>query len=252
MAIHEVYYYHNAGVRHVFAVSARRSRKDPPARGKVEGCSLKSMRRLRSALMLYTCPGVPSYAVTLTIRDCASPSVWRKRCHAYWAALGRDNSFSACIWRVELQRRGVPHLHCVMWCADEFLPRLRDIWLNVWGCHDEASYFNAVDVRPIDESWLGYISLHHSKKSDQSAGWEGRQWGIVGRAALARRCFDRFELTDLEHSYFVRLYGRVLRGIGRRVGLPPVGSFDHIGGDYYGVSECIRRSRRWAARVCPF
>lgn len=86
--------------------------KSGGARGVVKGWSKDSRRRFREFMLEHCAPG-PIYGVTLTVPGPpVSPDHWRK----LMVRLIRvcDNHGFCLIWRLELQKRGQPHLHCIV------------------------------------------------------------------------------------------------------------------------------------------
>lgn len=101
------------GVKSV-GVSARIGKppKSGGLRGQVKGWSKNSRRRFREFMLEHRAPG-PIYGVTLTVPGLpVSPDHWRKLMDRLIHACDK-NGFSV-IWRLELQRRGQPHLHCIV------------------------------------------------------------------------------------------------------------------------------------------
>lgn len=213
-------------------------------RGRVSGFSSASSRRFRDLLLsLEGPPGYRAFSYTLTLRDVHSPAWWRSRVNCFAQRLRR---YRVCgFWRVELQRRGVPHLHCVL-----FLPGNMDFgclsqsWLEVCGVqHDPDHIAHAVDCRPIDtEGWYNYVATHATKHKGEQLGWQGRQWGVWTRALLRQRS-SRLEVAPHDaHHYAMRLYSRYLRLRGRR----PVGGYNEFARfvdehEQAVVFACLRR-----------
>lgn len=93
---------------------SRRIGKPPKSgglRGTVKGWSKNSRRRFREFMVEHRAPG-PIYGVTLTVPGPPiSPDHWRGLMDLLrWSCI---NDGYALIWRLELQRRGQPHLHCI-------------------------------------------------------------------------------------------------------------------------------------------
>jgi len=163
--------------------------------------------------MTLTVPGPP-----VTIAE------WRRVFMAYRNRLSRLGNITL-IWRIELQKRGQPHLHCVCW-GTACTRRLRKAWLEVLGLLGpyegpasvkRASHFSsgkergefrpgwakvthrgfwqgahkrAVKINGLGKSdsmgWWRYLAAHASKSKQAQLGWQGRQWGTVNRALLDR------------------------------------------------------------------
>lgn len=176
-------------------------------RGAVRGFSAKSAARLRELLVTREGPaGTVPYAVTLTLRREADAAEWRRVVQRFRVRVASRLKWWT-VWRVELQRRRVPHLHAVMWVdvseaeqvqtEDGFEPafvgRLRREWLGAAGVgpEDWASWRYGVHARPIEggraSGWACYVALHHGKAKESQLGWQGRQWGQwCGSLSVAR------------------------------------------------------------------
>lgn len=182
---------------------------DGGRRGEVVGFSTASARRLRRLLLSCWVPDVPCWAITLTQREAAGPLRWRRCVDAYTKRLARLPGVNCGIWRVELQRRDVPHIHCVAWTP--FPDAWRSAWLAVWGVSDEADHCaHAVHIRAMDcTTWLSYTAAHTSKHKTAQLGWRGRQWGIWGRRWLQHRPCKFYNLGPHD-AYLVGQYLRAL------------------------------------------
>lgn len=87
------------------------------------------------------------------------------------------------VWRVELQRRKVPHLHCVAFVRDVL--DLGDYWLSwlssVFSRHEFFIEYGFACRFVRDPRWLVYCCSHAVKHKADQLGWQGRQWGIINR-----------------------------------------------------------------------
>lgn len=80
-------------------------------RGKIKGWSPSSRRRFRDYMITHE-PDAEIYAVTLTVPgDIVTPEQWKVLFVAYTTTLTRSGV--GAIWRLELQKRGQPHLHMI-------------------------------------------------------------------------------------------------------------------------------------------
>lgn len=135
-------------------------------------------------------------AYTLTIRDCPLDSdEWHKLRRQFVERLRRMGMVRL-HWVTEWQRRGVPHLHGVVYfhAGIEEYPRLRsavvDAWVAVAGRYGAAPW--AQDCKGIEDAlgWLQYLAKHaargknHYQRAASSVptGWlkTGRVWGKSG------------------------------------------------------------------------
>jgi hypothetical protein len=122
----------------------------------------------------------------------------------------------AATFRVELQKRKVPHLHGVAWLDSKDLAgqeaAFEAAWLKSVREHeDRASRRYAVRTRQIrDEGWLVYVALHDGKHKREQLGWKGKQWGVWGRQMFRRREANEWLLTDRQNVKFVRTMRRLV------------------------------------------
>jgi hypothetical protein len=172
-------------------------------RGDICGFSHKAARRLRKTFIGSFVPGWVLWSITLTTRRNCTPAEFR-------AITGRfRHRLLTCgwvgIWRIELQRRGAPHLHVAFWLPPGAgLCDVRREWLGASGeSGDEASQRQAVVGReiPADESgWAVYMALHDGKHKAEQLGWKGKQWGLWNGSLLQPRPFVEVELSEREHA----------------------------------------------------
>ena len=93
-------------------------------RGEIVGWSKNSRRRLRDWLLVNQPVGGVVIAATLTVPgEPVNPDDWRKLMKLFTTKLIRAKV--GLVWRLELQKRGQPHLHCLSVPAPLPLPRLR-------------------------------------------------------------------------------------------------------------------------------
>ena len=161
------------------------------------------------------------FAFTLTLKNCPET-------HADWHKLRRSMELRLrrmgmlrIHWVTEWQRRGVPHLHGVVYFPESIenghrIPSaIIDHWLSAglkYSCRPQSQ-----NVKPITDSlgWLKYLAkhasrgAHHYQRASENIpkGWEntGRMWGKVGTWPTAEPM--KFELTR-EGNFS---YRRVLR-----------------------------------------
>lgn len=93
-------------------------------RGEIVGWSKNSRRRLRNWLLVNQPVGGVCIAATLTVPgEPIKPEDWRKLMKVFTDRLNRAKV--GLVWRLELQKRGQPHLHCLAVPAPLPLPRIR-------------------------------------------------------------------------------------------------------------------------------
>jgi hypothetical protein len=137
--------------RGVKSVGVSRRVGKPPksggARGVVKGWSKDSRRRFREFMLEHRAPA-PIYGVTLTVPGLpVSPDLWRGLMDRLIRVC--DKHGFCLIWRLELQRRGQPHLHCIASPAPAgaFAKRMRP---GAHGDNDVREWWRATWARLID------------------------------------------------------------------------------------------------------
>lgn len=183
---------------------------DVGPRGEVAGWSRAAARRNRDFLYSIDysrCDGL-GVAYTLTLKDCPpTPSAfhslrrrWIERLRYYGALRWH--------WIIEMQRRGVPHLHAAVYWPESIGQRCTmdalAAWLQVarvYGAGPSGQHFDWISDAV---GWAMYLDKHaargvsHYQRSPQSlppewAGSTGRLWGYGGQ-------WPRQEPIDLELS----------------------------------------------------
>lgn len=167
---------------------------DRAVRGEVQGWSSGATRRNMLFLMSVVEADLTGAgcAFTLTLRDCpATADEWHKLRRAFEMRMVRAGMVRM-HWVTEWQRRGVPHLHGVVWFPDCYdLAAITQAWTEV------AARFGAgrrgQHVMPINDAigWFQYLSKHaargvkHYQRTAENIplGWKsrtGRVWGKCG------------------------------------------------------------------------
>lgn len=203
----------------------------PPARrrGDISGFSRGSQRRLRETLALAR-PRVPSrvWGLSLTIPGrILTPTEVRHLWHKFMIYTKRDFPDVPYVWRIELQTRKQAHWHVVLWAKGEGIETyavvagVAALWRRV--VRDTVGPFPArtdrgfdlhgVDVKDLSGAsatgMIGYLCDHQSKHKQAQLGWQGRQWGVVGRAALDLSGEIVGEVTDTQHKQAARQFRRL-------------------------------------------
>ncbi len=133
-------------LRNPYAVEVDRS-TPPPRRGSVCGFSPASRRRLRRLLATVRWPLLPpAHFVTLTFHDV--PADWLGRFRALLEWLRRRDAWY--IWRLELQKRGAPHFHLIVWCSRLNIEELESHWHSVANPSSEAHRRYGTHVREVE------------------------------------------------------------------------------------------------------
>ena len=203
----------------------KRPKRIARRRSKITTFSRASAARLRRFLVKAKGPdGWVCFGATLTIPGpVIGETEMRRMWDAYCQRLRRLGNI-ALIWRIELQERGQPHIHCICW-GKRGPGRLREYWedalallgpyegpadIDIEGsrrCSDgnysefkpgwikcsSRGYWpgaseHAVKTEGLDAGdsigWWRYIASHTSKSKQAQLGWQGRQWGAVNRHLL--------------------------------------------------------------------
>ena len=195
-------------------------------RGKIGSFSSASRLRLRSALLSLRLLGGVRVGVTLTlpwhIDDWTSAmDDFRSVMHRFRVAWLRRFPNCGCIYRVELQVRGAPHVHLVSWHYADTLAELPEAYFTLWlnavqdmrggSLSSFARRGVCVDSRMDLIGSIRYLCDHGSKRKQAQLGYKGKQWGILGLANLSR--WQGFPLEVSEREFL--LLSRFLRRLSR-------------------------------------
>lgn len=168
--------------------------EEPVKRGKVQGWSVQSTRRLRR--WFYSIDGDQltgqGVAVTLTVRDLPPTAAdWTRTHRAFLMRLRRAGLVRG-QWLTEWQRRGVPHLHGAFFFpgnCEAPAETVLEHWLAA--AADWSPAASGQHVTPLWglPGWLQYQAKHsvrgvkHYQRAKVPAAWRegtGRLWGVVG------------------------------------------------------------------------
>lgn len=201
-------------------------------RGKVQGFSKASARRLRHFLFGVDYTG--AVAVTLThpvIMDgMRGPEM---AFDALRKDAGRMPWLLSLIWRKEVQRNGTPHYHCILfpadgvdasWAAESLVEAWIDACLKSWdipsvfkeSTRDDMVKAHHDKRRPavvvMDGScYVRYILDHQSKHKRDQAGTEGRAWGVWQRDNLPRVAVRSEAITPRQYWAAARIMRKACR-----------------------------------------
>lgn len=226
---------------------------EPPKRGKISGWSLSSRRRMREWMLTHEPrEGLISYGVTLTVPGPPpSPDEARKLWNHFTKHYITRNGCGM-VWRIEVQKRGSVHWHCIAAAPAENKPvdgelmnfpgAVRHWWaqslrvlgvvkewdckmgkrevtlLNVYRDQIIGADFHAVDVETGGEkgAWMRYLQDHATKaKQEQIAEGFGRHWGVVGRQSFRETVPSSEMVFTCKASYwrFWRAYHRLTQPV---------------------------------------
>lgn len=204
-------------------------------RGKLTGeISSASFRRLREFCITHDVPKAECWGITLTVPgiQLLESESFRKIHHKFvvWC----NDHRVPLVWRVELQKRGQPHLHCVVFSSVVLVISLFCMWYK-WldslefvinlEFVDNAKRKELVEIsraylhgscHAVELERLGgdfrvwrYLVSHMSKSKQEQCGWRGRNWGVVCRDLFAPVAADGFDVSEKEF-YMVRRWVRRL------------------------------------------
>lgn len=207
-------------------------------RGEITKFSAKSRARLRQVLLKHDPPaGWKPHNITLTVPGPPlTPEAWRDLVGPFWLEVAKQGLAS--IWRVELTQKGQPHIHALLYGPADCHLAFRQAWWSaidsLGACRhtvqckktsDTVDYSvrtrmnlpgamgHAVDVQGDNgtSGWWRYLCDHESKKKQAQLGWQGRQWGVVGRKHLGIQEAQGEELTVPQTYLFMRALRRLTR-----------------------------------------
>lgn len=253
-------------------------------RGEIVGFSAAARRRMREAMLTLYIPDGELVGVTYTVpwkgTDFAPLMDEFRACwHRFGVAFRRRFAHSAMIYRVELQERGAPHIHALVWLSGRDVPpplgdaralpggaarsalvgfELGFMWRDAVPDlhHGSLNAFEryGVKVEPIADAgaMFRYMADHASKHKQAQLGYKCKQWGIVGRSNLV----ERVPLVLPPFRSFTQevVFNRLLRKVMRYrlqasrhhwKRLPPFGSVlkgsPRVVGDFYLRQETVER-----------
>tara|TARA_B100000513_G_C11887068_1_gene181117 strand:- start:38 stop:817 length:780 start_codon:yes stop_codon:yes gene_type:complete len=164
-------------------------------RDDVNGWSAKTARSNTRFLQSVTLSELSGhgYAFTLTLKDCPeSHESWHKLRKAFLMRIQRMGVIRV-HWVTEWQRRGVPHLHGVVYFPDadqSIPPKIISNWLKVAESYNPARWAQHIAAISDSLGWLQYLAKHaarganHYQRSSDGIpeGWKktGRIWGKGG------------------------------------------------------------------------
>lgn len=230
----------------------RVSNIQPPScnRGKINSLSFGAVRRLREALAIYHIPFATTLGVTLTVpwrkpfEGCFD--LYRKVFNVWQTSFRRAFPTVGGIFRHELQSRKMPHCHIVFYVPsyvdiDEFQGRVFSLWLRSVPIRDGSlrSFSKyGVNSKILDRlpGVFRYLADHASKHKQSQLGYEGKQWGIIGKKNLVLRSSSSCDLSPAVARLVVRQLSRIYR--------------------YCRKADCVfgyrHLKRRTIAKVCFF
>ena len=174
-------------------------------RGTVTDFSQQSRMRLFRLIARIKTPDSKGYRskvsfLTLTTKQVFHPRVFKNFLFRLFRRLRRQFPLTAVIWRLEYQKRGAPHAHCILYNAPYIdKAKLQSVWGEIVGeevpftriemirAYKTLTAYVGKYVGKVDSS-CGFNSVTYSDRSEGVSLEElksaGRIWGVYNRAAL--------------------------------------------------------------------
>lgn len=169
----------------------------PSKRGKVTDFTRASRRRLIDKAARLNKNHKETKFLTLTFHGFPTPDKAKVCFHRFLKRMRRRFPQSSALWRAEMQERGSPHFHLIIfgirwWGHSE----IQAIWTEC--TNEDVSY---VWIKPMRSAKrvMAYISKYMSKPTnegesalldnasyltDDERKWHGRHWGVFNKACL--------------------------------------------------------------------
>lgn len=195
---------------------------EPPKRGAVNTFSRASRRRLIKTFMKLESSRLHApYFVTLTFHHWDETT--RRPAHEYLNTfltdLRRTYPDSFYLWRLELQKRGAPHYHLIIWQPAGLIDFDEDglkSWINAtWHriadpeSEAHAKHGVRVDRATSFRKAFSYVTKYTAKYGgDNDEGYPGRRWARSRSLPVDSIC--GFEITDASAHYLKRILRKMI------------------------------------------
>lgn len=191
-------------------------------RAAVKGWTAASAGRFRRRLQSVLPEALTGFglAITLTLRDTPSLPEWQKlraRLFDRW----RKHGVLRYNWVVEMQSRGVPHLHCAVYVpVDTPTVRAQLIcdWLDLASSYGALPIAQHVDTIVEGVGWAQYCAKHASRScghyqrsGKMPASWQGRTgrlWGFSRGWVTAESAFHLDTRTAIQFRRLLYSWAR--------------------------------------------
>ena len=196
---------------------------DPPKRGAVTTFSRGSRCRLIKTFMkLRSSELCAPWFLTLTFHHWDEGE--RERAHVYLNTfltnLRRDYPAALYLWRLELQKRGAPHYHVIIWLPawekepdDEgFQSWIKATWHRIADpdSKDHAKHGTRVDRATSYRKAFQYLTKYTAKRGlGCDEGYPGRRWARSRQLPIDS--ITDFEITDEAAHYLKRILRKLVR-----------------------------------------
>lgn len=198
--------------------SIKRKKRKVVKRGVITSFSSSSRKRLRQLIVKYSSYDIQS--ITLTLPSTANSDYdYQYLWHRFTTRYTLTDSY---IWRVELQKRGLPHWHLAYFGdfvhAYKLCDRWRDICKSSFIQDDkEWSHFVKYGSKVLPcvntSNTLSYLVDHTSKRKESQLGWNGRQWGFIGRSRLEFSSPCERRINDRDFVLIIRQFRRLKQNL---------------------------------------
>ena len=222
--------------------------EDRKPRGDISGFSRRATARLRESLLSTTLKGGECdwFGVTLTlpwdIEEWGEEALedFRRAWNHFGVSIKRLLPSVGWLFRVELQKRGAPHIHAIMYApfGSDWLPKawrtdnkmelklqaLKELLTSQWGncvsfrTWTERAVVSGFDKRGVKVESIAnhgavmrYLLDHTSKRKQAQLGYRGKQWGYLNRKALSQDSGTLVNLPDRARALFNRATARLCR-----------------------------------------
>jgi len=167
--------------------------------------------------------------VTLTYPDVFSEDMarWKRDIDVFGKRLARNRPQAGFIWRIEFKERQsgagqgkvAPHFHLLVYGASyrDLLGWVPVAWWAVVGSKNEDHLRAGTRVERIHSfgGIMRYVGKYIAKEDDYPDDWQGRAWGIIGRANLPWAVEVVISLTEEQGIKLVRLGRKMIKARGR-------------------------------------
>lgn len=195
---------------------------DPPRhlRGSISGFSASSRRRLLRLLSTVRTSALPpARFVTLTWHRV--PPDWLHDARAFLQYIRRRGGLY--LWRLEAQRRGAPHYHLIVWCADWDSADAAATWNRIAAHGSEAHAEHGYDEAEMEAyaQVFAYVAKYLAKRDRRvPPSLRGRRiWG-ASRDLPTRPTAASGPISPRQFSAVRRLASRLIRARARAAGRP--------------------------------
>jgi hypothetical protein len=166
-------------------------------RGTVRDFSAKSRKRLIDLMARLDLDGVRTVFLTLTFHATTEASECKAAFKRFRMWLHNHQPQASALWRVELQERGTPHYHLIVFNLPYIKQsKLQALWTR---CTREDLSIIHIKLLKNKQHAMSYVSKYVAKHDAPAEGesdaegetsfnhapyWQGRHWGVVNAEAV--------------------------------------------------------------------